>query len=192
MADEGAIRIPTASSWANAVVFSSNRLCTGIILYIMLTISYHNIDHESFFAFEGNRYIIYRVHPKKLLSWPCWLADPTWPSSVLICLMKTYFFVNCLISGAFRWIQMSFAVMKQRKNWSEVRLNDAKHYFEVITRLSSWLSVSKRSTHFVVSHTRIIIQIETIKLCNMIKASTITLNFNLASSNPNFCFFFYF
>ena len=98
---------------------------------------------------------------------------------------KTHCLDCCLVSGVLWCIHVSSTVTNRRKNSSLLRLNNAKHSIEVVTRLRLWSIVSKRGTHLADSFfiPKWSFKIETTDPCDMPMAYTISRTFNLRSAN---------
>lgn len=75
------------------------------------------------------------------------LADSLlWLSSLLITLRNPSFWLMFDL-GCVMWIHVLSMVIKWHKHSSRLRLNNAKHTFEVAARLRLWLILNKRGNH---------------------------------------------
>lgn len=131
----------------------------------------------------------YRVNPKNISLWLWWLVP-------------AFAFLGAEAETLFRLILgvqcagVTSKVKKRLKNWSGLRLNNAK-FSEVVLRLCFWSIVSKRGTHvagYLLIILKWIFKIKSTEQFGITMAPKITRSFNLLTANTimwNFSFFFW-
>lgn len=130
----------------------------------------------------------YRVNPKNISLWLWWLVP-------------AFAFLGAEAETLFRLILgvqcagVTSKVKKRLKNWSGLRLNNAK-FSEVVLRLCFWSIVSKRGAHvagYLLIILKWIFKIKSTEQFGITMAPKITRSFNLLTANTimwNFSFFF--
>ena len=172
-----------AMSWWKSIFFFAK---WGLFFFKILLngpIRLRSNRHWSFASTKGNRYKLYRVHPKKL-----WLPPyrPTLRSSPSLKL-----FIQNVKSIVWLFLRLECEVMDpcfvhsnesmQKFIWNSLRWNISKHYFEIVTRLRL-STVSKRGIHlansFIIPNS---CKIEITVPCDMPVASTSSRTFTRRS-----------